>query len=194
MGTLGNLGGVEARRTPGLTGPAATVDGKLESSSIQTRLALEKIHQEVFYLQGLIQSLTGPAGPPGPPGTPGTPGAGVTLPPGRSLPYPFVVTPSIVFPPDGVTLFGATPYRVTFCEIHTDPEAAACTANTTFTVQNAPSLPTATGGVTIASGSRRGAAAMNVPIGAGQRLYIKAPAALNGAQNLWLINLGLDKF
>ena len=195
MGNLGNIGGIEKRPTPGLQGSAILQDQATCLCFKEARLAIEKIHAKIDSLEGLIQGITGPSGPPGPAGPSGADGSNPNvLPAFRSLPYPFVVSSGIVFPPDGVTLLGPTPYRVTFCEIHCDPEGPAATGATTFTVQNAASSPTSTGGVTIASGGRRGAASINVAISSGQRLYIKAPASLNGVQNLWLINLGLEKF
>lgn len=169
------------------------LDDKLAASSRETRLAIEKILRRMDDLESLIERSVGVNGTPGPAGPAGANGGSFPVP--YNLPYPFVVAASTVFPPDGVRPLGSSvAYRVRYVEIHADPEGPTASADTTFLVQNAASSPTSTGGVTIASGSRSGTAIISVAVTAGQRLYIKAPASLNGVQNLWLVTLKLDEF
>ena len=171
MGRLGNIGGIEQHEA----GP-------------ETRIAIEKLDRRLDLIERtsatvIRNNITIINNPP----------LGTNFPYSVHRAYPFVLTGSLVVPPTGWDLLPATAYRITYCEMHCDPEAAAPSANTSITLQNMATFPTATAIVTFASGTKRAVnSSMALQITASQRLFMKFPATLNGLQNLWSIMFVLN--
>ena len=106
------------------------------------------------------------------------------------LVYPFVVGPSVDIVPGGYDFKGGIiGFQVTYGVMRCDPDMAAPTADTSFILQNDATIPTSSSTLTFASGSYEARGALAVMIQPGQRLWIKAPASLNGLQNLIRISL-----
>jgi hypothetical protein len=166
MAGLGNIGGIER------------LDRR---SQVETRIVIERLKKQVDAVAKQVSrlivnnSIT-------PAVTTAGGGGGIWL------SYPFVVMPSANLYPNGLDVFAGAGGTINFAEIVCDPDAAAPTADTTFLL-GTNSAGTGGFGVTIASGTRRGVASGTLVMLPGQRLYILAPAALNGCQNLYCIHL-----
>jgi hypothetical protein len=97
---------------------------------------------------------------------------------------PIVIDPSMQLFPDGMPVQFTTAVKIKRAFMDCDRGTPA-TAPTTFTFQNQFSGPTSTGTVTFATGATFAqSTTLGVVIGLGQKLYVKAPAALNDVQRI----------
>jgi len=174
VGILGNIGGIE----------------RLGPGGVEVRYALEALERAVLELsrtsstivRNNVQLITI-----------NNTTVTATLPAHVQFSYPFPVSASAHLFPDGVLVLAGSGFKVTSAEIVSDPISGPASAATSFTIQNALTSPTSSGTVTIPSGSRTGRTqSLAITFLAGQKLYIKAPAALNKIQNLYRIDIGLE--
>jgi len=166
MGWLGNLGPIEQEGR----------DGR-----VVTRYTFDRLGREVARIRRRLDVEITRARP--------NPPSPYTL----TLAYPFFVTASAQLWPDGVDLLIGQDYLVTRAEIHADPTGPTASALTTFTVQNHRTAPTSAGFITFAVGARVAREeGITVLFQGDQKLYMKAPAALNGISNLRTILLRIE--